>query len=121
MRLVQEPLLRFCAGLRCGYNTALCAPGQASRQFSRCPPHCMQFQWQSTDWQTQNRCTVFEQVDQWGFEINVCNMPDLDSFLQAVLLTPRSITSDFNFPKWHYYGRGAGGNSCHYEYQEKWA
>ena len=44
------------------------------------------------------------------------NVPDLKSFLQAVLLMPRSITSDFNFPKWHYYGRGSGQDSEHYEY-----
>ena len=62
----------------------------------------------SIDWQTLNGRPVFDQIDQWGFEINLYNVPDLESFLQAVLLSPRSITSDFNFPKWHYYGRGAG-------------
>ena len=39
-----------------------------------------------------------------------------EAFLQAVLLMPRSITSDFNFPKWHYYGRGSGEEGNHYDY-----
>ena len=55
-------------------------------------------------------------MDQWGFEVNIYNVPDLEAFLQAVLLMPRSITSDFNFPEWHYYGRGSGHNNMHYEY-----
>ena len=55
-------------------------------------------------------------MDQWGFDVNIYDVPDLESFLQAVLLMPRSITSDFNFPKWYYYGRGSGENGNHYEY-----
>jgi hypothetical protein len=27
---------------------------------------------------------------------------------------PRSITADFNFPKWNYYGRGNGENGHHH-------
>ena len=59
----------------------------------------------------------FDQMDQWGFEVIIYNVPDLEAFLQAVLLLPRSITSDFNFPKWHYYGRGSGKNLRRYEYE----
>jgi hypothetical protein len=70
----------------------------------------------SIDWQNQDLHTFFDQMDTWGFEVNIYNVPDLESFLQAVLLLPRSITSDFNFPKWHYYGRGSGQDSEHYEY-----
>ena len=62
----------------------------------------------SIDWRTQDMRAFFDQMDGWGFEVNIYNVPDLKSFLQAVLLMPRSITSDFNFPKWHYYGRGVG-------------
>jgi hypothetical protein len=51
----------------------------------------------------------------WGIN-RFSDVPDLESFLQAALLMPRSITSDFNFPKWHYYGRGSGENGNHYEY-----
>ena len=55
-------------------------------------------------------------MDAWGFEVNIYGVFDLETFLQAVLLMPQSITSDFNFPKWHYYGRGAGQKGTHYEY-----
>lgn len=70
----------------------------------------------SIDWNTENLRTFFDQMDEWGFEVNIYNVPDLEAFLQAVLLMPRSITSDFNFPKWHYYGRGSGQDSEQYEY-----
>ena len=70
----------------------------------------------SINWLTQDMRQFFDQMDQWGFEVNIYNVPDLEAFLQAVLLLPRSITSDFNFPKWHYYGRGSGENGSHYEY-----
>ena len=70
----------------------------------------------SVDWGTENMRTFFDQMDGWGFDVNIYNVPDLQSFLEAVLLMPRSITSDFNFPKWHYYGQGSGQDSTHYEY-----
>ncbi|MEE8308190.1 MAG: hypothetical protein V3R81_13055 [Gammaproteobacteria bacterium] len=70
----------------------------------------------SINWLTPGMRQFFDQMDQWGLEVNIYNVPDLESFLQAVLLFPRSITSDFNFPKWHYYGRGAGKNHRRYEY-----
>jgi len=70
----------------------------------------------SLAWQNENRRTFFDQMEKWGFEVNIYNVPDLESFLRAVLLMPRSITCDFNFPKWHYYGRGSGQDSEHYEY-----
>ena len=70
----------------------------------------------SISWFTDDLPQVLNQMDEWNFEINIYNLPDLESFLQAVLLLPRSITSDFNFPKWHYFGRGAGKSGEHYEY-----
>jgi len=70
----------------------------------------------SISWLTPDMRQFFDQMDQWGFEVNIYDVPDLESFLQAVLLMPRSITSDFNFPKWYYYGRGSGENGNHYEY-----
>lgn len=70
----------------------------------------------SIDWQSQNISEFFDQMDRWGFEVNIYNVPDLESFLKAALLLPRSITSDFNFPKWNYYGRGSGENGINYEY-----
>ena len=70
----------------------------------------------SINWQSQDMRTFFEQMDKWGLEVNIYKVPDLESFLQAVLLMPRSVTSDFNFPKWHYYGRGSGEDGDQYEY-----
>ena len=62
---------------------------------------------------------IVEQVERWGFDFNLYNVRDLESFLKAVLQQPRSVTSDFNFPKWHYYGRGSGGNAQRHEYEER--
>jgi len=70
----------------------------------------------SISWLTQDMRQFFDQMNQWGFDVNLYNVPDLESFLQAVLLIPCSVTSDFNFPKWHYYGRGSGKRGGHYEY-----
>ncbi len=64
----------------------------------------------SISWKSANLRQFFDQMDQWGFEVNIYDVPNLESFLQAVLLRPRSITSDFNFPKWHFYGRGTQQN-----------
>ncbi len=71
----------------------------------------------SINWLVPDARKFFNQMDVWGFEVNIYNVPDLEAFLQAVLLMPRSITTDFNFPKWHYYGRGAGQRGKHIEYQ----
>ncbi len=73
----------------------------------------------SISWLTPDMRRFFDQMDQWGFEENIYNVPDLEAFLQAILLLPRSITSDFNFPKWHYYGRGSGKGLRRYEYEIK--
>jgi len=70
----------------------------------------------SLSWLNQDIRIVFEQMSEWGYEINIYNVPNLEAFLQAVLLVPRSITADFNFPKWHYYGRGSGERGNYYEY-----
>ena len=70
----------------------------------------------SMSWETQDMRTFFDQMDTWGYEVNIYEVPNLNSFLQAVLLMPRSITADFNFPQWHYYGRGSGQGSEQYEY-----
>jgi len=70
----------------------------------------------SISWQTNDMRQLFDQMDRWGFEVNIYNVTDLESFLQAVLLMPHSVTSDYNFPKWHYYGQGSGEKGEHYEY-----
>ena len=73
----------------------------------------------SIPWGLPNLTRTVETMDRWGYEVNIYNVPDLESFLQAVLLQPCSVTSDFNFPKWHYYGRGSGQNAHRHEYQQR--
>jgi len=62
----------------------------------------------SLSWRTADRSRIFRCLKSWGYEINFYNIPDLRAFLVAVLLEPRSITADFNFPEWGLYGRGSG-------------
>ena len=70
----------------------------------------------SIEWGPSELPEVVDRLGTWGFEANLYNVPDLDAFLHAVLLKPRSVTADFNFPEWHYYGRGAGKNGQYYSY-----
>ena len=70
----------------------------------------------SLSWEQEKLRAIFNQMDIWGYEVNIYNVPDLESFLEAVYLLPRSVTSDFNFPQWHYYGRGPGKKGNHYAY-----
>lgn len=46
-----------------------------------------------------------------GWEVNLYGVPDLEAFLEASLLLPHSITADFNFPEWRYFGRGSGARA----------
>jgi hypothetical protein len=64
----------------------------------------------SISWKNMHCTEILNKLDKWGFEANIYHIPDLASFLRAVLLLPSSITSDFNFPKWQYYGRGSGSH-----------
>ncbi len=70
----------------------------------------------SISWFTPELRAILDQMDGWGYEVNIYDIPDLEAFLRAVLLLPRSVTADFNFPQWHYYGRGSGHKGRHYEY-----
>jgi hypothetical protein len=70
----------------------------------------------SVQWSTPHMRKVLDFIDRMGFEANIYGVPDLEAFLKTALLMPRSITSDFNFPKWHYFGRGSGQDRQHYEY-----
>lgn len=70
----------------------------------------------SLKWQhleTRRFCAFLQE---WGYEVNLYGVTDLETFLQAVLLTPTSVTSDFNFPEWGYYGRGAGQQGVYYDF-----
>ncbi len=54
----------------------------------------------SVSWQTAKMRRTVDLLESWGFEVNIYDVPNLEAFLQAVLLLPRSLTSHFNFPQW---------------------
>jgi len=60
---------------------------------------------------------LFDRLDEWGYDVNIYAVPDLEAFLQAALLLPRSLTADFNFPQWQYFGRGSGEGRAYHRYQ----
>jgi hypothetical protein len=60
----------------------------------------------SLDWGTPGCREVLDVVERLGWEVNIYGVPDLESFLEAALLLPASVTADFNFPEWSYDGRG---------------
>jgi len=62
-----------------------------------------------------NASAVLKQLSSWGYEVNLYGMADLETFLEAALLLPRSVTADFNFPTWNYFGRGSGKGRLHPE------
>ncbi|MCG8325221.1 MAG: HAD family hydrolase [Thiotrichales bacterium] len=51
-------------------------------------------------WRTSNVKILSEIVEAWGFELTIYDIRNLETFLQAALLTPRAIVSNFNFPAW---------------------
>ncbi len=72
----------------------------------------------SLKWQyleTRRFCALLQE---WGYAVNLYGVTDLDAFLQAVLLLPNAVTSDFNFPEWGYYGRGAGQQGVYYDFAQ---
>jgi hypothetical protein len=70
----------------------------------------------SLAWGTRRTAPLLDQLERWGHEVNLYAVDDLDEFLRAVMLLPRSVTSDFNFPEWHYFGRGAGRGGRYHRY-----
>jgi hypothetical protein len=71
----------------------------------------------SVSWQNPHARPLLDYLDDAGYDINLYAIPDLEQFLRAVLLLPRSITADFNFPEWHYFGRGSGQMGRYHHYQ----
>jgi hypothetical protein len=71
----------------------------------------------SLDWRTPGIRELMDRLEEGGWEVNVYGVPDLEAFLEASLLLPRSVTADFNFPDWHYFGRGAGQHRAYYRYE----
>jgi hypothetical protein len=70
----------------------------------------------SLAWGTTDLALVLDRLDDWGHDVNIYAVENLDDFLRAVLLLPRSVTADFNFPEWHYFGRGAGRDGRYHRY-----
>lgn len=62
---------------------------------------------------------LIEDLDSLGWKINLYDIPDLETFLEASLLLPASITADFNFPEWRYYGRGSGARGSVHRFDEE--
>jgi hypothetical protein len=71
----------------------------------------------SLDWRTSGIRELIDRLEEGGWEVNIYGVPDLEAFLEASLLLPRSVTADFNFPDWHYFGRGAGQRRAYHRYQ----
>lgn len=71
----------------------------------------------SVSWTNPQLRLLLDRLDEWGHDLNIYAVPDLEQFLRAVLWLPRSITADFNFPEWHYFGRGAGQRGLYHRYQ----
>ena len=71
----------------------------------------------SVGWANPHARLLLDRLDGWGRDTNLYAVPDLEQFLRAVLLLPRSITADFNFPEWHYFGRGSGEHGQYHSYQ----
>jgi len=55
-------------------------------------------------------------LEEGGWPVNIYGIPDLEAFLEASLLLPRSV-ADFNFPNWHYFGRGSGQHRAYHRYE----
>ncbi|MCX6048603.1 MAG: hypothetical protein NT075_26160 [Chloroflexi bacterium] len=70
----------------------------------------------SVNWTQPEARQLFAHLTEWGCEVNFYGIPDLAAFLQAVLWQARSLTCDFNFPKWGYYGRGSGHQGLYHQY-----
>lgn len=73
----------------------------------------------SVAWDRDSARSLARQLEEWGYEVNLYAVPDHESFLQAILLTPRSLTADFNFPEWNYYGRGSGEHRRYHRYPKR--
>jgi len=71
----------------------------------------------SVSWAGEHARALLECLEDFGCEVNLYAVPDLEAFLRAALLLPTSITTDFNFPAWHYFGRGAGEEHRYHRYK----
>jgi hypothetical protein len=70
----------------------------------------------SVKWGGEARRAMAE-LEGRGWETNIYDVPDLQSFLEAAVLLPTSVTADFNFPAWRYFGRGSGQHGVVHRYE----
>jgi hypothetical protein len=70
----------------------------------------------SVRWTSDAFHTIGE-LERRGWETNIYAVPDLQSFLEAAVLLPTSVTADFNFPVWRYFGRGSGQHGFVHRYE----
>ena len=70
----------------------------------------------SLDWRTAGIRELMDRLEEGGWPVNVYGILDLEAFLEASLLLPSSVTADFNFPGWHYFGRGSGEHRAYHRY-----
>ena len=73
----------------------------------------------SVAWGRERTRSLVQQLEDWGYEVNLYAVPNHEAFLQAMLLMPRSLTADFNFPEWNYYGRGSGERRRYHRYPKR--
>jgi len=71
----------------------------------------------SIRWGTPNLRELMDRFEEAGWDVNLYAVPDLAGFLEATLLLPCSVTADFNFPEWNYFGRGAGVGKAYHGYE----
>jgi hypothetical protein len=54
----------------------------------------------SLSWQQPEVRRALEQLGAWGCAVNLRDVTDLEGFLQAALLLPRSLSATFDFTQW---------------------
>ena len=54
--------------------------------------------WLSQSLSGTNPREVSDKLALWGYDINLYKVPDLEAFLHAVLMMPRSVTADYDSP-----------------------
>ncbi len=52
----------------------------------------------SLSWATPGKAKLLDRLETFGFEVDLCDVPDLEAYLRAALLAPRSITADLTPP-----------------------
>lgn len=61
----------------------------------------------SVKWDNPERRRAIGALQGWGYGVNICNVPNLEAFLKAALLSPTSLTADFDSPAWRPVGADA--------------